>query len=51
MKGIFGDWFDLNGDGKVDVVEGALELMLLAEILEEDEQEHDAEDDLFDGEE
>ncbi len=38
-SGIFGTMFDLNGDGKTDVVENALMLMMLEEIQKEENPE------------
>jgi hypothetical protein len=38
-NGIFGDLFDLNGDGNLDCFEQGLEFMLLDELLKEDEED------------
>ena len=38
-NGIFGDLFDLNGDGNLDYFEQGLEFMLLDELLKEDEED------------
>ena len=36
MNGFFGDLFDLNGDGDIDIFESGLEFMLLNELEKED---------------
>ena len=38
-NGIFGDLFDLNGDGNLDCFEQGLEFMLLDELTKEDEED------------
>ena len=43
MKGILGDLFDFNHDGKLDYFEQAAEFMLLDEMLSEENE--DDEDD------
>ena len=53
-NGIFGDMFDLNGDGKIDAVESALEFAVFNEIFNEDSDDGDVSDfdddiDDFDG--
>ena len=37
MNGIFGDIFDFDGDGKLDIIEQAAELAFIANIIEEEE--------------
>lgn len=37
MNGIFGDTFDFDGDGKLDIIEQAAELAFIATIIEEEE--------------
>lgn len=41
---LFGNLFDLDGDGTLSDFEEAAELGFLAQILEEDESEEDPED-------
>ncbi|MBQ3005868.1 MAG: hypothetical protein IJD88_08030 [Clostridia bacterium] len=41
MKGIFGDLFDFNGDGKLDVFEKAAEFAAFMNLIEEDEDDND----------
>ena len=53
-NGIFGGMFDLNGDGKIDAVERALEFAVFNEIFNEDSDDvyvSDFDDDIddFDG--
>lgn len=53
-KGLFGGMFDLNGDGKIDAVERALEFAVFNEIINEDSDDDDVTDfdrdiDDFDG--
>lgn len=48
MKGIFGDLFDLNGDGEMSVTESALEFALLSELMEEDDENCDEDGDSSD---
>ncbi len=48
MKGIFGDLFDLNGDGDLYAGEQALEFMFLDEVLREDESSDEDIDTEFD---
>ena len=38
-NGIFGDLFDLNGDGNLDCFEQGLEFMLLDELTKKDEED------------
>ena len=35
--GIFGGFFDLDGDGKLDLFEQGLEFMAISELMEENE--------------
>ena len=44
-NGIFGDLFDLNGDGNLDCFEQGLEFMLLNELSSENEDDDDDFDD------
>ena len=47
MNGIFGDTFDFDGDGKLDIIEQAEELAFIETVIEEeiDEgEETDADD-------
>ena len=37
MNGIFGDIFDFDGDGKLNIIEQAAELAFIATIIEEEE--------------
>lgn len=37
MKGLFGDLFDLNGDGEMSAAESALEFVLFSEMMDEDD--------------
>lgn len=39
IKGIFGGLFDLNGDGEMGATESALEFMLFAEMINEDDKD------------
>lgn len=39
--GIFGDLFDLNGDGKMDAGEMALEFMVIDEMTDGEEEDED----------
>ena len=43
MNGIFGDIFDFDGDGRLDIIEQATELAFIADIIED--KETDDEDD------
>ena len=43
MNGIFGDIFDFDGDGRLDIIEQAAELAFIADIIEDEET--DDEDD------
>ena len=43
MNGIFGDIFDFDGDGRLDIIEQATELAIIADIIEDEET--DDEDD------
>ena len=46
MNGIFGDIFDFDGDGKLDIIEQAAELEFIADIIEDEEtDDEDDEDD------
>ena len=46
MKGLFGKMFDLNGDGKLDSLEKAIDYMVFQEMMNEDEEkDKDEEDD------
>ena len=42
--GIFGGFFDLDGDGKLDLFEQGLEFMAISELMEEDESNCDFDD-------
>ena len=37
MNGIFGDIFDFDGDGRLDIIEQAAEFAFIATIIEEEE--------------
>ncbi len=50
MKGLFGDLFDLNGDGEMSATESALEFALFSEMMDEDDGDGDTEDDSSDWE-
>lgn len=39
MKGIFGNMFDFNGDGKLDLFEQAAELSFINELMSEERRE------------
>ena len=43
-NGIFGDMFDLNNDGKLDVFEHGLEFMFLDELTKEENDDSDIDD-------
>ena len=43
MNGIFGDTFDFDSDGRLDIIEQAAELAFIADIIEDEET--DDEDD------
>ena len=43
FDGIFGDIFDYDGDGRLDIIEQAAELAFIADIIEDEET--DDEDD------
>ena len=46
MNGIFGDIFDFDGDGRLDIIEQAAELAFIADIIEDEEtDDEDDEDD------
>lgn len=45
MNGIFGDIFDFDGDGKLNIIEQAAELAFIANIIEDEETDEDDEDD------
>lgn len=44
-SGIFGDLFDLNNDGNMDMFESGLEFMVLDELTKEDSDSDDESDD------
>ena len=48
--GIFGKLFDLDGDGKLNAMERAMDFMLFDEMTREDEREEELEDDGLDSE-
>ncbi len=41
QNGIFGDMFDFNGDGKLNVFEKSSEFAFLCSIVDEDEDDED----------
>ena len=41
MNGIFGDIFDFDGDGRLDIIEQAAELAFIANIIEDEETDDD----------
>ena len=41
MNGIFGDIFDFDGDGKLEIIEQAAELAFIANIIEDEETDDD----------
>ena len=41
MNGIFGDTFDFDGDGRLDIIEQAAELAFIANIIEDEETDDD----------
>lgn len=43
MNGIFGDIFDFDGDGRLDIIEQAAELVFIADIIEDEETDDDDE--------
>ena len=43
-NGIFGDMFDLNNDGNLDVFEQGLEFMFLDELTKEENDDSDIDD-------
>ena len=43
-KGFFGDLFDLNGDGKLDAGEMAIDFMAFEEMMKDIEDEEEYED-------
>ena len=45
MNGIFGDIFDFDGDGKLDIIEQAAELAFIANIIEEEENDEETDED------
>ncbi len=50
MTGIFGNLFDLNGDGKLDLAEQEMEFLVFDHLTDEDENETDISlSDGFDG--
>ncbi len=44
MKGIFGNLFDFNRDGKMSPLETAMELALLAEMMKEDSEDENSDE-------
>ena len=42
--GFFGNMFDLNGDGKLDCSEQALEFMFLSELMKDGEKKEEEDD-------
>lgn len=44
MPGIFGDLFDFDGDGKLDCVEQAAELIMLEEMMKDADPNDDFSD-------
>jgi len=46
MWGIFGELFDFNNDGKLDLFERASELAFLEELMKEEKEESDLFDDM-----
>ncbi len=44
-KGIFGNMFDFNGDGDLDIFEQATEFAFLQKMMEDDEKSDSHEDD------
>ena len=47
MKGIFGNLFDLNRDGKLDSIERGMEFSFFNEIMKEEEKRRAREVSLF----
>ena len=47
-KGIFGGLFDLNGDGKMDLGERAMEFMFIEEIEKNSKKDNSESDSPFD---
>ena len=45
MNGIFGDIFDFDGDGKLNIIEQAAELTFIETLIEDEESDDDDEDD------
>ena len=43
MNGIFGDTFDFDSDGRLDIIEQAAELAFIANIIEDEETDEDDE--------
>lgn len=43
MNGIFGDIFDFDGDGRLDIIEQAAELAFIETVIEEEEIDDDNE--------
>lgn len=43
LDGIFGDIFDFDGEGKLDLIEQAAELAFIANIIEDEETDDDDE--------
>ena len=41
FDGIFGDIFDFDGDGRLDIIEQAAELAFIANIIEDEETDDD----------
>lgn len=44
MNGIFGDTFDFDSDGRLDIIEQAAELAFIANIIEDEETDDDDDD-------
>ena len=44
FNGVFGDLFDMNGDGKLDAMEQGLEYMLLDELSDVEDDDEGGED-------
>jgi len=47
MPGIFGDLFDFDGDGKLDCVEQAAELITFEKMMNDNDSDDDFSDDEF----
>ena len=48
MPGIFGDLFDFDGDGKLDCVEQAAELITFEKMMNDNDSDDDFSDELSD---